>query len=96
MNMTEMLSELSRIWESMDIGHLKVVSQDPLTLEVSNCMICGQLAGSGGMYECSFHEGFFHGVLTSCMQRDVQVHQDTNFEGDAGTWCRRFVTDIRP
>jgi predicted hydrocarbon binding protein len=95
MNLTEVLSELSRLWVTMDIGHLKVVSRDPLTLEVSNCMICGQLAGTGGMYECAFHEGFFHGVFTSCLRKEVQVHQDTNFEGEAGTWCRRFVSDIK-
>jgi predicted hydrocarbon binding protein len=95
MSLTEVLYDLSKLWETMDIGHLKIVSRDPLTLEVSNCMICGQLAGTGGMYECAFHEGFFHGVLASSMRKEVQVHQDTNFEGQAGTWCRRFVSDIK-
>jgi len=94
-NLAEVLSELSKLWEHMDLGHLQVVSRSPLTLEVSNCMICGQLAGTGGMYECAFHEGFFHGVLSSNLHKDVLVHQDTNFEGEAGTWCRRFVSDIK-
>jgi predicted hydrocarbon binding protein len=95
MNLPEVLTELSTLWETKDIGRLKIVSGDPLTLEVSNCMICGQLAGTGGMYECAFHEGFFHGVLASCLRKEVQVHQDANFEGQAGTWCRRFVSDIK-
>ena len=46
----DILSELCRIWEKMDIGRFEVVSTDPLTLMVTNCRVCGQLAGTGGTY----------------------------------------------
>ena len=88
------IEELSRVWQSEGIGGLSVESTEPLVLQISNCAVCGQLQGTGDMFECAFHEGFFQGVLSAKAGRPVSVSQETNFEGEAGTWCRRLVTDI--
>jgi predicted hydrocarbon binding protein len=90
----QMLAEFSRIWEQYNIGRLTVESRDPLVLQISNCTVCGQLQGTGEMYECAFHEGFFQGALSAKLGKAVDVHQETNYEGEAGTWCRRLVADI--
>ena len=46
------------------------------------------------MFECAFHEGFFQGALSTRMGKPVKVSQETNYAGDAGTWCRRLVADV--
>ncbi len=94
-SLRENLAELSELWEKMELGKLQVVKTDPLTLLITNCRICGQLPGTGSMYECAFHQGFFESVLSMKMGMKVNLHQDTNFEGEAGTWCRRFVADVK-
>jgi predicted hydrocarbon binding protein len=93
-SLKEMVLDLSRLWEELGIGNLIIAHEDPLELVVSNCTICGQLAGSGEMYDCAFHEGFFKGALEKKSQGDVKLSQVTNFEGVAGTWCRRYLTDL--
>ncbi len=90
----EMLGEFCRLWDEAGIGKLAIESRDPLVLEISDCTVCGQLQGSGEMYECAFHEGFFQGALGAKAGRRVSVHQQTNHEGESGTWCRKIVTDI--
>jgi len=90
----ELLSELSRIWEKFEIGVLTVNSGKQLVITISNCTVCGQLAGTGGMFECAFHEGFFQSLLSTKLHGPVKLRQDTNYEGAAGTWCRRYVADI--
>lgn len=89
-----MLDELSRVWQAYRIGGLSIESTDPLVLQISNCAVCGQLQGTGDMYECAFHEGFFQGVLSAKVGRAVKVSQETNYEGEAGTWCRRLAADV--
>jgi predicted hydrocarbon binding protein len=54
----------------------------------------GQLNGTGEMFECAFHEGFFQGALSTRMGKPVKVSQETNYAGDAGTRCRRLVADV--
>lgn len=90
-----MLEKLEDAWLEYDIGTLQVVSSDPLVLMISDCRTCGQLPGTGQMYECAFHEGFFHGALSAKLGRSVNFRQDTNFEGTAGTWCRMLVSDTK-
>ncbi len=94
LSLDEMLAEFSRIWEEYRIGKLTVESRDPLVLQISNCTVCGQLQGTGEMYECAFHEGFFQGALSARLGKPVELHQETNYEGEAGTWCRRLVANI--
>ncbi len=90
----QMLGEFSKVWEKYEIGRLVVEKEEPLTLEISNCTVCGQLQGTGEMYECAFHEGFFQGALSAKAGRQVSIRQQTNYEGEAGTWCRRLVADV--
>ena len=94
LSMNQTLDELATVWQSQGIGGLTVESTEPLVLQISNCAVCGQLQGTGDMFECAFHEGFFQGLLSEKVGRPVGVSQETNFEGEAGTWCRRLVTDI--
>ncbi len=89
----QMLDEFARIWDKYGIGKLTVEKDDPLVLQISNCTVCGQLAGTGEMYECAFHEGFFQGALSEKTGKPVILHQQTNYEGDAGTWCRRLAAE---
>jgi predicted hydrocarbon binding protein len=89
----QMLDEFGRIWESNGIGKLTVVRGDPLLLQISDCTVCGQLQGTGEMYECAFHEGFFQGALSVKTGKPVTLTQETNYEGEAGTWCRRLSAD---
>ena len=89
----QVLEELSRVWEEQGIGTLTVLTREPLVLEISNCSVCGQLQGTGEMFECAFHEGFFEGVLGGRLGKPVRVTHQTNYEGDAGTWCRRLAVD---
>ncbi|MDE1857869.1 MAG: hypothetical protein KGI26_02215 [Thaumarchaeota archaeon] len=94
MSMDQMLAEFSRIWQEYKIGSLTVESQAPLVLQISNCTVCGQLQGTGEMFECAFHEGFFQGALEARLAKSVTVRQETNYEGEAGTWCRRLAVDV--
>jgi predicted hydrocarbon binding protein len=90
----EMLANLSKVWEKHRIGTLSVEARDPLVLQVSNCTVCGQLQGTGAMHDCAFHEGFFQGALSAKLGRPVSLRQETNYEGAAGTWCRKLVADV--
>lgn len=89
----QMLDEFARVWDKQGIGKLTVEKDDPLVLQISNCTVCGQLQGTGEMYECAFHEGFFQGALSAKAGKPVFLRQQTNYEGDAGTWCRRLAAD---
>jgi predicted hydrocarbon binding protein len=90
----QMLEEFAKVWEKYNIGRLSVEGRDPLVLQISNCTVCGQLQGTGEMYECAFHEGFFQGALSARLGKQVSMHQQTNYEGDAGTWCRRLAAEV--
>jgi len=46
------------------------------------------------MYESAFHRGFFQGALSARLDKPVTIHQQTNYEGEAGTWCRKLAADI--
>ena len=94
LSVREMLDELARVWRKYNIGTLSVEASDPLTLQVSNCAVCGQLQGTAETYECAFHEGFFQGALSLMTGKKVSLRQETSYEGEAGTWCRRLVADI--
>lgn len=91
---SQMLEQFAKVWDDYKIGRLSVESQDPLVIQISNCTVCGQLQGTGEMYECAFHEGFFQGALGAKLGRPVTMRQDTNYEGEAGTWCRRLAADV--
>ena len=90
----QMLDELARVWQANTIGSLTVESRAPLVLQISNCTVCGQLQGTGEMFDCAFHEGFFQGALSARLGKPVTVRQDTNYEGEAGTWCRRLAIEV--
>jgi predicted hydrocarbon binding protein len=91
----QMLAEFSKIWQKYEIGTLSVMSRDPLVLQISDCTVCGQMQGTGEMFECAFHEGFFQGALGVRLGKHVTVHQEVNYEGEAGTWCRRLAVDVK-
>lgn len=91
----EMLRQLEDIWQKYDLGTLQVADTDPLVLVVADCRVCGKLPGTGYMYECAFHEGFFEGAIASKTRKRVTFHQETNYEGEAGTWCRVMVADTK-
>jgi predicted hydrocarbon binding protein len=91
----DVMKDMSRLWEELRIGTLKVSRYDPLVIEIHDCTICGQLAGTGGMYDCAFHEEFFTGLLSVISGKEVQVAQETNYAGAAGTWCRTYATDTK-
>jgi predicted hydrocarbon binding protein len=93
LSLDEMLDEFARVWQAYKIGTLAVESHNPLTIQLSNCTVCGQLEGTGDMFECAFHEGFFQGALGARLGKAVKIRQETNFAGDAGTWCRRLVLE---
>ena len=89
----EMLSEFAKVWLAYNIGTLAVESRDPLVIQLSKYAVCGQLAGTGDMFECAFHKGFFQGALSAHLGKPVKVTQKTSHEGDAGTWCRRLALE---
>ncbi len=93
-SLDEMLGELARIWDEYKIGKLTLETRDPFVIQISNCTVCGQLQGTGGMFECAFHEGFFQGAMSARLGKEIVFHQETNHEGEAGTWCRRLVGDF--
>jgi len=88
-----MLNGFVSVWNEYDIGTLRIESTAPLTLVISDCRICGQLPGTGDMFECAFHEGFFRGALSTKLGKPVGFRQEGNYEGTSGTWCRRLVSD---
>lgn len=90
-----MLDEFVAVWSKYGIGTLRVESTDPLTLVLSDCRICGQLPGTGDLYECVLHEGFFQGALSVKLGKPVEFRQEASYEGTSGTWCRRLVADIK-
>ena len=89
----QMVDEFEKVWQTYGIGSLTVESRDPLVLQISNCTVCGQLPGTGEMFECAFHEGFFQGALGAKLGKPVTVRQSSNYEGEAGTWCRRLAVE---
>jgi predicted hydrocarbon binding protein len=93
LSLDQMLEEFSRIWQEYRIGSLTVESREPLVLQISDCTVCGQLQGTGEMFECAFHEGFFQGALSARLGKPIEVRQQTNYEGEAGTWCRRLQAE---
>lgn len=95
MTTAQMLDEFSRVWEAYGIGKLSVEEREPLTLQISNCTVCGQLQGTAETFECAFHEGFFQGALSSKLGQPVEMRQTTTHEGEAGTWCRRLTADVK-
>jgi predicted hydrocarbon binding protein len=94
MSLDQMLDEFARVWQAYKIGTLTVESRDPMVLQISNCTVCGQLEGTGEMFECAFHEGFFQGALSAHLGKPVKVSQETNYAGEAGTWCRRLAVEV--
>jgi len=94
LTLEETLHELQKVWEENEIGRLVIESKKPLQISIHDCTVCGQLAGTGAMFDCAFHEGFFGGVLSFKENKNVPLHQVTNFEGGAGTWCRKYTADI--
>jgi len=94
LSLDQMLDEFARVWQTYKIGTLAVESRNPIVIQISNCTVCGQLDGTGDMFECAFHEGFFQGALSARLGRPVKVSQETNYAGDAGTWCRRLAVDM--
>jgi predicted hydrocarbon binding protein len=94
MTVEQMLAEFARVWQKYEIGRLTVESREPLVLQISDCTVCGQMQGTGEMFECAFHEGFFQGALEARLGKPVYVHQQVNYEGEAGTWCRRLGVDF--
>lgn len=94
LSLDQMLAEFARIWQEYRIGSVTVEGRDPLVIQISNCTVCGQLQGTGEMFECAFHEGFFQGALGAHLGKPVTVRQKTNYEGEAGTWCRRLAVDV--
>ncbi len=93
LELESVLNSISNVWADYEIGKLEIANKDPLTLMISDCSICGQLAGSGGNYECAFHEGFFKSLLGERLGRGVNLIQETNYEGGGGTWCRRYIAN---
>ena len=89
----QMLEEFSKVWDDNRIGRLTVESRTPLTIQISNCAVCGQLQGTAETFECAFHEGFFHGALTAKVGHPVNLRQELSREGEAGTWCRKLASD---
>ena len=94
LSLEETLHELQKVWKEHEIGRLEIDSKSPLQITIHDCTICGQLAGTGGMFDCAFHEGFFGGILSAKENRNVQLTKMTNFEGGGGTWCRKYTADI--
>ncbi|MEM4287890.1 MAG: hypothetical protein QXV97_03665 [Candidatus Caldarchaeum sp.] len=86
-------THLSEIWRKLVLGKLEVVSEDPLTVRISDCTICGQIPELGRLFECSFHEGFLAGLLSHRLGRNVKVWQEAGMSGESGTWTRVFKTD---
>jgi predicted hydrocarbon binding protein len=96
LGMKETLVELQKLWHKREIGRLEIENANPIEPAIYDCTICGQLPGTGGMYDCAFHEGFFTSVLSRKLNKKVELRQVTNFEGSAGTWCRRYTaSDVR-
>jgi predicted hydrocarbon binding protein len=93
-NASEMLENFASVWNDYRLGRLEVLSKAPLEILISDCRICGQLQGTGEMYECALHEGFFQGALSTKLGKPVSFRQETNYEGTAGTWCRRLAADV--
>jgi len=93
-DLKSVLDQLSEVWSRLVLGRLEVVSRDPLTFRISNCTICGQIPRLGLFFECSFHEGFFRGLLSHRLQREVKIWQEGGILGESGTWTRILKTDV--
>ncbi|MEM2236813.1 MAG: hypothetical protein QXR26_04720 [Candidatus Caldarchaeum sp.] len=87
-------THLSEIWRKLVLGKLEVVSEDPLMIRISDCTVCGQIPELGKLFECSFHEGFFAGLLSHRLGRDVKVRQEAGMSGESGTWTRVYKFDV--
>lgn len=92
-DLQDVFNHLSEVWQRLVLGRLEIVSRDPLTIRISDCSICGQIPGLGRVFECSFHEGFFRGLLSHRLKREVKVWQEAGIAGESGTWTRILKTD---
>ncbi|GBC70029.1 hypothetical protein HRbin01_01736 [archaeon HR01] len=92
-NLRAVFSHLSDVWRRLVLGRLEVISETPLVIRISDCTICGQIPELGRLFECSFHEGFFAGLLSHRLGRNVKVWQEGEMSGESGTWTRVYRFD---
>ena len=89
------VAELSDMWRELGVGKLEVEETNPLTIVIRDCTICGQIPELGRLFNCAFHEGFLTSALSTKLGRRVSVKQESGYEGMAGTWTRRYITDVQ-
>lgn len=87
--LSELIDELSKLWENLDVAKIMVEGKDPPSFIVSNCMVCGQVPGITP-FRCHFHEGVFQGILDERVGKGVWIQQVECIPGEAGTLSRRF------
>ncbi len=63
-SLPELLDELTTYWHRNGLGHVSVISKEPLVLEVENYVDCGKML-SAGRTVCGFVERVIKGILES-------------------------------
>jgi sugar-specific transcriptional regulator TrmB/predicted hydrocarbon binding protein len=73
--MKKLLDELKIYWKDNDLGKIKIISVDPMTIRVENFIECskfGQLEGAG----CIFTQNVVKGVVDEKLGVDSVVNED--------------------
>lgn len=85
------VSKLDGMWSRLGIGRVELERGERPAITLRDCTICGQVPEIGRLYRCAFHEAFIEGLLTAGLGREVSITQEGIYEGQGGTWTRKFI-----
>jgi predicted hydrocarbon binding protein/DNA-binding HxlR family transcriptional regulator len=89
-DLKQLLENISKFWESKQLGRIEVIELDPLTICVYDCFECKDLPEIGEP-ACSFDSGVLDSIFSKHFQRDVTTVETQCYA--MGNECCSFVIE---
>ena len=89
-NLNTLLKNISRFWESKQLGQIEVITLDPLTICVYDCFECKDLPEIGEP-ACSFDSGVLDSIFSKHFNRDISTVETECYA--MGNECCKFIID---
>jgi len=80
------MKELSEFWAEQDLGDMRVLKKEPLTVVVKNCYQCSNMQNVGRPL-CAFDEGVIKSVLENKLDINADV-RETECNGTGHKHCK--------